>query len=647
MTVDKIAKINKQQDLLLATWEKFFLNQLSLLRRILICLTIAMGAFLLTGTVFKYTGSYYHAFAILPVLFISLYSGTVFGILYALLMSLVNDFLFIQPIGSVLDNAKSIEHLIVNTLVAVFLALIISSLRSVYKGLIAAKVDAEKANKNKTNFLATISHEIRTPLNGIIGLSDVLKKMNQSEEELRLTELIHDSGKILLKIINDILDYSKIESGRIHLENSTFSIVDVMNQVVSILNPKAKEKSIHLDFVIDENVPKQFVGDVSRISQILFNLIGNAIKFTTNGSVVVKVKVDSEAGKNNSKIHTENNIGIYFSVTDTGIGLSVQDQDRLFQPFVQLQNTGTSGEAGTGLGLSICRQLLRLMGSEIYIESQKDQGSRFYFTIYFSDFSKEKLGPLNKKTEEIKFKHIHKNDEAPLFAEDERPLILVVEDNPTNQITMQVMLERLGADVIVASNGTESLNLVSRTQFDLIFMDCQMPVMGGLEATEKMRQSRIRLPIIAMTANTSKEDQQACFDAGMDGFIGKPITLEVLSNELIRILKPEAGFLSQDILNKLEQAIGPVGKSKVIQAFLKGIAEMKESLSHVQIEKDLDSVKKLGHRYKSSAETVGARGLANLFKKLEKTTTVDTTKKTIAEIQLATNEVEIKLKEII
>lgn len=621
------------------TWEALFTRERSLGHRVLVATLICVISVLIIGVVYHFTGTFFHSLTIVTILIVSLYGGTVVSVFYTLVLSLLNDFLFIPPLGSVLENAESVEHLVMNALIGVFVAIIISSLRGVYKRLIAAKVEAEAANRNKSSFLAIISHEIRTPLNGIIGLSDVLRKMEQNEEERRLTELIHNSGRTLLKIINDILDFSKIEAGKFSLENSHFSVRDIAEQVVSVLAPKAAEKAIHLDFVIDENIPKTLYGDSSRISQILFNLTGNAIKFTSAGSVVIKIKRDQVENP------TKSVVAIKFSVSDTGIGISEQQQSQLFQPFVQLQKAGTSGESGTGLGLSICRQLLKSMNSEIFVESKKDNGSKFFFTISFSEFSADKLGVANKQRNPDVRKRVIAT--KALFDENDRPMILVVEDNPTNQVTVQVMLERLGAKVIIASNGADAIDLVSHTKVDLIFMDCQMPIMDGFEATMKMREARITIPIVAMTANSSREDQQACLAVGMSGFISKPITMDVLQAELIRTLRPNPNTLSADIITKLEEAIGSTGKTKVIQAFLTGMAEMQDALTLSEIQSDLPRLQQLGHRYKSSTEIVGATGLTYLFKKLENSNQLEASAQILALIKPAITEIESQLKQLV
>lgn len=614
---------------------KVFSEDLSLSARMAIGLGIALISVALLFLLYKVTGFYIHTLTIFTVVLISLFSGLLPGIVYSIILSLVIDYSFIPPIGSILDNANSVEHFLINTTLSIFISAFMSTLRITYRNMIKAKQEAEQANRLKTNFLATISHEIRTPLNGIIGLSDVLRHMSLSEDARHHSELIHQSGKTLLKILNDILDYAKVESGQIELEMSNFSIQDVVEQVVSTLRPKAAQKKLHLQFSIDENTPKAVYGDSSRLSQVLFNLIGNAIKFTHTGGVIIKVRPEAISS-------TEKVVCITFSVTDSGVGIASELQKKLFQPFVQLHKVGTSGESGTGLGLSICRRILRTMNSEIYVESKKDEGSRFFFSLKFSRFSEEKIGKPNAlKKSTLK--------EAPsplqvLFSESNRPTILVVDDNPTNQITAQVMLEKIGAHVILGSNGSEAIALLKQTRIDLILMDCQMPVMDGFEATEKIRDLNYSLPIVAMTANASEDDQIACLASGMNAIITKPLTFEQLKAELVRNLNPIPSYISESVLKRLTTTIGAAGCSKVIEAFLTGFTEMQQQLVDPDLKSNLDKIHKLGHRYKSSTETVGAIGLSNLFKQLEHTETLSQSEKIITEIAQNYHDVERQLK---
>lgn len=615
-------------------WDKVFTKDLSLKARMLIAFIIALTAELLHVVVFHYTSSYFHSLTIFTVLLISLFTGLTPGIIFSILLSLVNDYSFLPPVGSVLENTTSIEHFAINTTLSIFVSLIVFTLRDTYKKLIKAKQEAELTNRLKTNFLATMSHEIRTPLNGIIGLSDVLRKLNLSEEEKGYSELIHSSGKTLLKIINDILDYSKAESEKIQLEPSNFSIADIIEQISLTLKPKATQKSIHLSYVLDEHIPSTVFGDSSRLSQVLFNLVGNAIKFTTYGSIIIKARRDFNTNAESAKI--------VFSVTDTGIGLTPAQQEKLFQPFVQLQKVGTSGEAGTGLGLSICRKILRAMNSEIFVESKINEGSRFYFALDFTKFSDDKIGKNN-----LKLKDQNPNSETQfkkLFDQLEHPTILVADDNPTNQITAQIMLEKIGAHTILAANGLEVIDLATKTNIDLILMDCQMPVMDGYEATRKLRENKFRAPIIAMTANSSEDDLIACLAAGMNSILLKPLTFDQLYTELTKILTPAPNYIADDVLKKLGHVLGFTGRSKVILAFLSGINEMLELLSDKDLNNDIEKIHRLGHKYRTSTETVGALGLSYLFKQLEKTADLNQAQTIIQLILRNYLEVEAQLK---
>jgi signal transduction histidine kinase/DNA-binding NarL/FixJ family response regulator len=589
-------------------WERLFSLELSFLHRALLCSVIAIFSSAVTYVIYSSTAIYVSSITMLAVMLVALCCGSGLGVGCALILSLVNDYFFIPPLGSVLSDRESVEHFAFIGVVGMVAALVMASLRIAYKRITKVKQEAVVANRNKSNFLRTISHEIRTPLNGIIGLSDVLQKSGLNEEDTRLTKLIHESGKSLLKIINDILDYSKIESGKIELEISSFSIMDVAEQIVSTLSAKALEKNIHLDFIIDENVPRYLVGDSSRILQILYNLTGNAIKFTESGSVVLKIRLESA--------HEVNGVKLLFSVMDTGIGLDVDQQERLFQPFTQLQKVGTSGEAGTGLGLSICRQLLRMMGSDIFVESKKDGGSIFYFSLDFLEYSKETYGSVQS------YKRVgqaeKRSEIVSIFESSGRPLVLVVEDNPTSQVTMQVILEQLGAQVIIASNGAESLDLIAKTKVDLIFMDCQMPVMDGYEATRKMRDRGVPLPIVAMTANVSEEDRKQCLEAGMDSFIGKPVTIDTLSAELSRLLKE--GFrtsISDLALVRMESRMGKEVVTKVVNSFLSTLSDFNLHFELFIRNEDLKGIQRLGHKYRGAALTVGVEPFAQLCEQME------------------------------
>jgi signal transduction histidine kinase/ActR/RegA family two-component response regulator len=387
---------------------------------------------------------------------------------------------------------------------------------------------AIEASRTKTMFLAIAGHELRTPLNGIIGLAELLLKNDLPEKETTYANNIYNSSKALLKTLNNTLEFAKIESGQIELENTEFSLLTFVKQIISTLSVKAKEKNIVLNYVIDQNVPQKIFGDFSRLSQIIYNLIGNAIKYTEQGSVVLRIIVQS--------IDPSNCLHLHFSVEDTGIGLTPEQQQKLFLPFNILQPKESNEEAGSGLGLAISMALAKAMGGEIHVTSIPGKGSCFSFVAIFSKYSSEKIGVIDQQLqpslEEPK-------EISSIINKEHVPTILVVDDNPTNLLIAQAMLEKLGAKTLGATNGKEALYENSKEKIDLILMDCEMPVMDGYVATRELRKLNVHIPILAMTAHTTYEDKQNCINAGMDGFLAKPISIESLAKELVQTLPPE------------------------------------------------------------------------------------------------------------
>lgn len=493
---------------------------------------------------------------------------------------------------------------------------------------------AQEASKAKTMFLAVAGHELRTPLNGIIGLSELLRKSNLPEKENQFIDNIYHSGRSLLKIINNILEFAQIESGKIQFEYADFSLSAVVHQIVTSLSIKAHQKNINLSYVIDKNVPQKIYGDASRLSQVIYNLIGNAIKFTAIGSVTLKIKVLS--------IDKDNSLILHFIVEDTGIGMSPEKLKKLFLPFNSVQSQGTSGEIGSGIGLAISMQLVKAMGGEIQVKSEQGNGSVFSFTAKFSKFSRETIGEIEQQQLQYPDEH---QEIKPIFNKDNCPTILVVDDNSTNLLMAQAMIEKLGAKTIPATNGKEALYEFSNNKIDLILMDCQMPVMDGFEATRELRKQKITIPIIAMTANTAYEDQDKCFEAGMNGFIAKPISISLLANDLAKTLIPESDVVSLEVLKNLEATIGYQGMAKVVQSYLGELPKAEETIEQLILEKKLDEIHKVGHKNKSSSLTVGAKGLANLFIKLEKAEQVEIAAGLNKEIKLAHQSVKNKLLE--
>jgi signal transduction histidine kinase/DNA-binding response OmpR family regulator len=486
---------------------------------------------------------------------------------------------------------------------------------------------AIKASQLKSEFLANVSHEIRTPLNGIIGNADLLLETPGLDEKSRaFAQTIHSSSDTLLRIINDILDFSKIEAGKLDLVIRNFNPRQLVDSAVALFAAKARQKGLSLRYNVDPRIPELLQGDADRISQILFNLIGNAVKFTRKGWVHVRVGMESGVGGFHPQIR--------FSVQDTGIGLSEEALDRLFIPFTQGDSTVASKYGGTGLGLSISKRIVELMNGHIEVESEEGKGANFSFVIPLFDpapMSKAENRLRAQREEEPMIKPPRDETPTPVVVPERtsipkpgsRGRVLVAEDNEVNQILAKNLLERLGCTTDVASNGRHAIEAIERNgPYDLIFLDCQMPEMDGYEAARVLRGSAYlghqRLPIIAMTAHAMVGDREKCLAAGMDDYLAKPLRIAELESMVDRWLPQGQGSpVDRSVLEKLAEQTDRKLVHKLISTYLENLPTYVGRIERAIESGDSKSVRTSAHALKSSSAGLGAKGLSELCNRME------------------------------
>lgn len=518
----------------------------------------------------------------------------------------------------------------------------VNRIQSLIADLLSDKKVAESAAIVKSNFLANMSHEIRTPMNGIMGITKLLLNTTLNEKQKGYLNAIESSSDTLLVIINDILDISKIQAGKLSIEKKPFGFNNLLSSVVSVFEGKAAEKKIELIKNYNrKDLPEVLIGDSVRLNQMLYNLIGNAIKFTSEGEVTLTVRT----------IYKEDTRAtIQFTVSDTGIGIAPENQSKIFSAFDQANGDTTRKFGGTGLGLSIVKQLVEIQDGKLDLESKEGEGSSFIIELEFEVGNSSMMD-------------VEETSDSGIQVQDLN--VLLVEDNPVNQLVATDLLEEKGFVVTLANNGKEAVEFVDSSEFDIVLMDMQMPVMDGYSAMKEIRSrgdEKSKIPIVALTAHTSQEEIDKCINAGAHKYLSKPYTPDALYEVLNVLMIPSESqnidsnpIIIQEIMN-YEFLLNYVGGSeRLAQKILTKIeAEIPNdviNLLEAVTSRDWSAIGALAHKVKPNVQMLGNQGLYDSLVALEQDAkaekSVDSFAGRVTGITGELNELQQKIKSII